>query len=374
MFKLAKLLAIVVLAFSMVPAAQAHPVASSSPSCVPAGDTGLTTLIVAKNQQHITDMTIDATGCDVGIFVPPDSKNVVIRDDEIFGANIHAIFVQDSTHILIDHNNVHDNSVGVQNVTCDRPHEGQTCVNEGKAIQLDGTSHSLVSHNVITKDLFGGISIADDGPVDPGAPNPGTLLPANDNLVLGNQISQVSHDCGIVVAAYNGQTISDNKILNNNIEGSLPPFGVNPYVGQIVVATDGPDAHIENTMIVNNVINGSTLPGIVLHANAPGDSISGTKIISNTLGNNGYYPAFFSTPNTPVATDGPTGISIVAEVNPQAPVTPPTISGTVLINNEISPDQNGVWLCNTSGTDMINTPNHQSDVTNPVAKCAAGGN
>ena len=145
-------------------------------------------------------------------------------------------------------------------------------------------------------------------------------------------------------------------------------------MGQIVVATDGPDAHIENTMIVNNVINGSTLPGIVLHANAPGDSISDTKIISNTLGNNGYYPAFFSTPNTPVATDGPTGISIVAEVNPQAPVTPPTISVTVLINNEITADQNGVWLCNTSGTDMINTPNHQSDVTNPLAKCAAGGN
>ncbi len=101
MFKLVKLLAIVVLVFSIVPAVQARPVASSTPSCVPAGDTGLTTLIVAKNHQHITGMTIDATGCDVGIFVPPDSKNVVIRDDEIFGANIHAIFVQDSTHILI---------------------------------------------------------------------------------------------------------------------------------------------------------------------------------------------------------------------------------------------------------------------------------
>src|SRR6266704_463250 len=138
MFKLVKLLAIVVLVFSIVPAVQARPVASSTPSCVPAGDTGLTTLIVAKNHEHIAGMTIDATGCDVGIFVPPDSKNVVIRDDEIFGANIHAIFVQDSTHVLIDHNN-------------------------------------------------------------------------------------------------------------------------------------GPDAHIENTMIVKNVENGSTLPGLVLHANAPRD-------------------------------------------------------------------------------------------------------
>jgi hypothetical protein len=109
-----------------------------------------------------------------------------------------------------------------------------------------------------------------------------------------------------------------------------------------------------------------------VHSNAPGDSISGTFIIGNTLGNNGYYPPFFSTPNTPVADNGTTAISLVAEAFPGMQL-PPSISGTVLINNTISPDQNGLWLCNTMATTIINTPNQASNVTNPVVTCANGG-
>lgn len=365
--KTIKLLTIMVLTLAIIPAIQP---ARASPTCTPAGTTGLTALMIASNHQHITGQTIDATGCDVGIFVPPGSKNVVIMKNEIFGAGIHGIFVQDSSHIRIENNYVHDNSAGVPAVSCD--FVSPPCVNEGKAIQLVGTSHSTIAHNMVTQDKFGGIAVTDDGPIDPGALNPGALLPGNDNLVLGNQITQVANDCGIVIAVYNNQTVSNNRVMNNNVQGSLPPFGVNPFVGQIVVATDGPDAHIRDTAIINNVVNGSTLPGIVIHSNAPGDSITGTVIIRNRLGNNGYYPPFFSSPNTPVASDGPTGISIVAEAAPGM-TNPPTISGTVLINNTISPDQNGVWLCNTNGTTLINTPNHKSDVTNPVVTCPSGG-
>jgi parallel beta-helix repeat protein len=354
----------------MIPVA-IHPALATSPSCSAAGTTGLTTLMTAKSHQVISGKTIDATGCDVGIFVPPGSKNVVIMKDDISGAGIHGIFVQDSSNIAIRNNNVHDNSAGVPTVSCDFVRAGP-CVAEGKAIQLDGTSNSIIAHNTITNDQFGAISIADDGPIDAGALNPGTLSPANNNLVIGNQITKVAHDCGIVVAVYNHVTASNNLIINNDVEGSLPPFGVNPYVGQIVVATDGPNATIQNTFIINNVINGSTLPGIVVHSNAPGDTISGTFIAGNELGNNGYYPPFFSTPNTPVAANGPTAISLVAEASPGMPQ-PPTISGTVLINNAISPDQNGVWLCNTTGTTIINTPDNQSNVTNPVVTCENGG-
>ena len=367
--KTLRLAIVLLLGLSMIPVA-IHP-ALATASCSPAGTTGLTTLMTAHSHQVISGKTIDARGCDVGIFVPPGSKHVVITRNDIFGAGIHAIFVQDSANIAIRNNNVHDNSAGVPKVSCDFVKSGP-CVAEGKAIQLDGTSNSIIAHNTITNDQFGGISIADDGPVDAGALNPGTLSPANNNLVIGNQVTQVAHDCGIVVAVYNHVTASNNLIINNNIEGSLPPFGVNPYVGQIVVATDGPDATIQNTFIINNVVNGSTLPGIVVHSNAPGDNISRTFIASNTLGNNGYYPPFFSTPNTPVAANGTTAISLVAEASPGMPQAP-TISGTVLINNTVSPDQNGVWLCNTTGTTIINTPNHQSSVTNDVVTCANGG-
>jgi parallel beta-helix repeat protein len=367
--KTLRLAIVLLLGLSMIPVA-IHPALATPSSCSAAGTTGLTTLITAKSHQVISGKTIDATGCDIGIFVPPGSSHVVIMKDDISGAGIHGIFVQDSSNIAIRNNNVHDNSAGVPKVSCDfvKP----PCVAEGKAIQLDGTSNSIVAHNTITNDQFGGISIADDGPIDAGALNPGTLSPANNNLVIGNQITRVAHDCGIVVAVYNHVTASNNLIINNNVEGSQPPFGVNPYVGQIVVATDGPNATIQNTFIINNVINGSTLPGIVVHSNAPGDTISGTFIVSNKIGNNGYYPPFFSTPNTPVAANGPTGISLVAEASPGMPQ-PPTISGTFLINNAISPDQNGVWLCNTTGTTSINTPNNQSNVTNPLVTCENGG-
>jgi hypothetical protein len=219
--------------------------------------------------------------------------------------------------------------------------------------------------------MFGGIAVTDDGLVDPGALNPGTPSPAMNNVVDHNDISEVSNDCGIVIAVYNGETAVGNVVTHNTVYGSSPPFGVNPYVGQIVVATDGPGATISNTVVDHNTVIGSTLPGIVVHSNAPGDSISGTVVDHNKLGNNGYYPPFFSSPNTPVAADGPTGISLVAEAYGQPDA--PTISGTILSHNSISPDTIGVWLCQTSGTTFDHTPDGGSSVTHAVVTCSSGG-
>jgi parallel beta-helix repeat protein len=338
-------------------------------SCSPAGTTGLTTLITAHSGQTIKDKNIDATGCDIGIFVPPGSSNVVIMKNTVSGAGIHGIFAQDSSHILIDQNTVTGNSGGVPAVSCD--FIAPPCVNEGKAIQLSGVSSSIVSHNSVTNDLFGGIAVTDDGAVDPGALNPGGSYPAVHNIVMGNYISEVSNDCGIVIAVYNAQVASDNMVMNNRVYGSLPPFGVNPYVGQIVVATDGPNATIKGTLVSGNTVVGSTLPGIVIHSNAPGDAIIGTFVKQNTLGMNGYYPPFFSSPNTPVASDGPTGISVVAEAYGQPNA--PTISGTTLLHNLIGPDENGVWLCQTTGTSFNHTPDKGSTAVNAVVTCASGG-
>ena len=343
---------------------------ATSSSCIPAGSTGLTTLWIAHSNQVISHKTIDATGCDIGVYVPPGSSNVVISNDAITGAGIHGIFAQDSTHVLISNNDVYGNSGGVPAVSCD--FINPPCVNEGKAIQLSGTSYSVVLHNTVTNDLFGGIAVTDDGAVDPGALNPGNPNSAIHNLIIGNTISEVSNDCGIVIAVYNTETASDNMVMNNAIYGSSPPFGVNPYVGQIVVATDGPFATITGTVVKGNTVVGSTLPGIVVHSNAPGDSISGTVIRQNTLGNNGYYPSFFATPNTPTVSDGPTGISLVAEAY-SGMSNNPTITGTTLSHNTIGPDSIGVWLCQTTGTTIQNTPDQGSSVTHALVTCASGG-
>ncbi len=347
----------------------AVPPVYATSQCTPAGTTGLTTLITASSGQVVKNQNIDATGCDIGVFVPPGSSNVVIMMNTITGAGVHGIFVQDSSNVQVSMNTVTGNSGGVPAVSCD--FISPPCVNEGKAIQLSGTSYSIVSHNTVNNDLFGGIAVTDDGAVDPGALSPGGSNDAVHNLVSGNVISNVSNDCGIVIAVYNSQVASDNMVIGNQVYGSSPPFGVNPYVGQIVVATDGPFASIQGTVVSGNTVVGSTLPGIVVHSNAPGDSISGTVIKQNTLGNNGYYPSFFSSPNTPVASDGPTGISLVAEAYGQPDA--PTISGTVLSHNLVGPDTIGVWLCQTTGTTFNHTPDKGSTVTNAVVACASGG-
>jgi Right handed beta helix region len=342
------------------------PAHAAAATCTAAGTTGLTTDVTATSGQWVTG-TIDATGCDVGVYVPPGSSGVVIANANISGANIHGIFVQDSSNVVIWGNSVVGNSGGVPAVSCD--FVAPPCVAEGKAIQLVGTSNSWISNNVIKNDLFGGIAITDDGAVDPGALNPGTSSPANSNFVANNHISDVSNDCGIVIAVYNAGSANDNVVFGNTVLGDLPPFGVHPHVGQIVVAGDGPGAAISNTFIFGNTISGSTLPGIVVHSNAPGDVISNTNIWGNTINNNGYYPSFFSSPNTPVADNGTTGISIVAEAYPGMP-SPPAITGTTLFSNSISADMNGIWLCKSTGTIILG---QQYSTTHDVVVCASGG-
>jgi len=326
--------------------------------------------MTAHSGQVVSGQTVNAHGCDVGIFVPPGSKHVIITGDIVTKAKIHAIFVQDSSYITINRNKVVNNSAGVPAVSCD--FVAPPCVNEGKAIQLSGTSHSVVSNNYLARDFFGGIAVTDDGSVDPGALNPGSSLAAVDNKVTGNFITRVSNDCGIVIAAYNALKSTGNVVIGNTVRGSPPPFGVHPFVGQIVIATDGPGAKIANTLVENNVVVGSTLPGIVVHSNAPGDVISFTTIIGNRIANNGYYPSFFSTTNTPVQDNGTVGISLVAEAFPPFPGAP-VLTHTTLVDNTISRDHIGVWLCNTSHTSFVNTPGSSSNVPQGIVVCSHGG-
>src|SRR5579884_1951217 len=70
---------------------------NGSNECKPAGSTGLTAFMIVHSNKVVTGMTINANGCDIGIYVPPGSKNVVINHDNIYNANIHGIFVQDSS-------------------------------------------------------------------------------------------------------------------------------------------------------------------------------------------------------------------------------------------------------------------------------------
>lgn len=348
-------------------------------ACSAAGSTGLTAATILTSRQQLTGTTVNATGCDIGIYVSPGSDNVLISGDTVTGANEHGIFVQDSSHVTIQYNVVTGN--GVAGHACPPSGPAPTgCIAEDKGVELVGTSDSVVSQNVVSHNLAdGGIGVADDGPTDPGAPNtnPGTNHGAKNNVVSNNLIIDNSNGCGIVIAAYNQGTPVDNtQAIGNTVIGSAPATGQifpphNSFIGQIVVATDGPFAQVSNTQVVSNSLDGSELPGIVLHANVFGDVLSQTDIHDNVIGDNGYYPGPPAVnPNDPGISQGTTGISLIAEIG--GTDTPaPMLSHTNVNSNTILNDKNGVWLC---GTDHTNIHQTQGNAINAVVTCHAGGN
>jgi hypothetical protein len=346
-------------------------------ACTPAGSTGLTAfMVVTHSHTIISGKTINATGCDVGIYVSPGLSYVTITSTTVSGAGQHGIFVQDDTHVAITHNLVFNN--GVAGKAC--PPVGPPpmgCIPEDKGIQLVGTSDSTVSHNVVSNNTAdGGIGIGDDGSQNPGAPLgvAGGSLKAMNDVVSYNTIDDNTKGCGIVIAAYNpGVGITNVTARGNTIIGQAPgtPIGATgPFIGQIVVATDAPSVTISNVKVIGNSLNGAFLPGIVLHANVFGDKILNTRIVGNTIANTGYYPGPpNATSNTPTSIQGTTGISIVAEntasTSPRAVISHTTISGNTVLGVN-----NGVWLCFTKHT----TINGESgNPTHAKVTCVSGG-
>ncbi len=346
-------------------------------ACLPAGSTGLTANVILASNDQLIGSTVNATGCDLGIYVGPGSDKVLISGVTVTGANEHGIFVQDSSHVTIQYSVVTGN--GVNGHAC--PPAGPappTCIAEDKGIELVGTSDSVVTQNVVSDNhADGGIGVADDGPTDPGAPGtfPGYNHGAKNDVVSNNLIIDNSSGCGIVIAAYNqGTPVENVQVLGNTVIGSAPASGQyfpppGSYIGQIVVATDGPFATISNTQVVGNNLDGSELPGIVVHSNVFGDVIDHTLIQDNIIADNGYYPGLPAVnPNDPGVSQGTTGMALIAE-----PGGTPTavLSHSNVGSNTILHDTNGVWLC---GTAQTNIHQLQGNSTNPIVTCNAGGN
>jgi Right handed beta helix region len=366
--------------------------AVSSPECLPAGGTGLTAVEVASSHQTIRGISINAAGCDVGIYIGPGTTGVTINNVKITGANDHGIFVQDASHISIKDSTVTGN--GVARHACPTPFSPPPCIHEDKALQLVGTTDSVVSNNIVGHNVAdGGIGIADDGPASVGG-DPAALTasatspqPSQNVRVTGNVIVDNTNGCGIVVAGYDANVgVRNIEVRDNTIVGAppatpdqLPPLGgpfggLGSYYGQIVIAGDGPFTKVSNVQVVGNHLDGSLLPGIVLHANVFGDNITNTNVKDNTLNDNGWYPPFFVSKgdtNVPFSPDT-TGISVVAEVGvfPSSLGPAPAISHTTIDSNNVSGDKIGVWLC---GTDHTTISDLDGSSTSPEVTCEAGG-
>ncbi len=348
------MLAVFAFPFAMgLVAVQSTAAYAASSSCTAAGSTGLTAAIVATANQSISGQTVNAAGCDIGIYVGPGVTGVTITGSTIIGANDHGIFVQDSSNVTISSNTVQDNGLA--------PNKA---INENKAIELVGTSNSTITGNTVDGNVAdGGIGLADDGAIDPGAPNPGTPNASTNDTISNNTISGNYGGCGIVIASYNSVGVSQITITGNHIIGSPGQFGPHgPVIGQIVVATDAPSAKTSGITISGNSITGSFLAGITLHANAPLDSITGTVIQNNTLIANNWADV----------NGAPQTNAIALEVNPiPAPVTP-VLSGTTITGNTMTGQQVGVWQSwQVSGTNL--SGNNFSGATLQYTQPSPGG-
>ena len=308
--------------------AGAVPSAAAS-SCSAAGSTGLTAAVVVTSS--VSGISVNATGCDIGLYVPPGTSGITISGVTVTGANDHGIFVQDASDITITGSTVEGNGVA--------PTSG---IGDNKALMLVGTSDSTVTGNTVTGNLAdGGIGVYDDGPVDVGAPKPGTASPATGDTVSQNTVSGNLGGCAIVVSSASADNpaagVSDVVVRGNVLTGAPGKFGPRgPVVGGIVVAGRAES----NVTVTGNDVTGQGMPGIVVHSNAPGDVVTGVSITDNTLSGNDW-----------LATNGPTvPAAIVLGVTPIPPPMTPVISGTVISGNTISGEHFGIWIAGATGT------------------------
>ena len=304
----------------------------------------------------------------MGVYVGPGVEGVVIANATISGANDHGIFVQDTSNVVIEDSLI--TNIGLMShPVCPTGRPSSTCIIDDKEIELVGTNGVLVRRNTVTYDpTDGGIAVVDDGALNAGSfGKPGSLRPSVGNVVMNNLIYGSPGGCDILVASFNaGAGASGNTVVGNLALGSSPGNG--SYEGQIVIATNGPNATVSGTTLSGNLIDGSLLPGIVLHANVPGSTITNTLIENNLISNNGFYPSSYATPNTPTGSNGTTGIALEAEVAPGMP-SPPSITGTSVMFNTILNDQNGLWTCNTSDTNITQL---SGNATVPILDCHTG--
>lgn len=319
------ILGLVPLSFGLVAGAST---ALASPSCWSTAS-GLTAKVVAKSGWTI-DGVIDATGCDVGVYVGAGVTGVEIMHATISNANDHGILVQDTWNVGILDNTVINNDIAVH-----------TAIPEDKPISLVGTNHVTVSDNLVTGNTgSGGIGIYDDGAVNPTGLKAGMPLPGNDNTVTYNQVINNMGDCGIVVAAYNpgkGEGVSGNMIEGNTVSRN---------VAGIVIAADAPGTMVTNNFVLWNTITDNAIPGIIVHSNAPGDVVSGTVIHRNTVSGNGPD----MDPSVNLA--APAGIVLAgATFGPNTP--PAIVTNTYVTYNWVKNEHFGVAEVNAQNSTVL---------------------
>ena len=302
---------------------------------------GMTAAVVATNGQTIDSSggNIDATGCDIGVYVGPGIDGVTIGGSTasdgvtISGANDTGVFAEDNTALTVENDTIQGNGVN--------PASG--IISYGGVV-LAGETDAAVSANTVSNNGGGGLFVNDNGPVDPGTAAAGTgpLTPATDNTVSGNTMSGNYGNCGIVYATHNsGGSITGGGIADNTITGHVGVIhSTGPDVGGIVVATASPGATLANVPVTDNTVSASYEGGIIIHSHAPHDVVTGVSITGNNVGPGNNWGQ----------TNGPpTTAGIIVGVDQLPPAIAPTITNTTVAQNTISGQFYGIWISGVTG-------------------------
>src|SRR6202023_2456183 len=136
--------------------------------------------MIALNAQTITLANVNATGCDIGIYVGSGINNVTITGTTVSNANDEGILAEENTGLTVTASSITNNTLN--------PH---STIPDEHAVMLDGDVNASITNNTVTGNNSGGIGLADNGPVDPGTPNPGpgTPVASTGNTISGNTLS-----------------------------------------------------------------------------------------------------------------------------------------------------------------------------------------
>jgi len=327
-------------AFSTIPVVAALGLATAGAaqaqaSCTPdVGGTGLSAAVVARAHQRISHRVVDATGCDIGIYVGAGARRVSIRSTTVTGANFQGIFAERTSHLTISHSTVTRNAFNTIDPSAPPlPGSGvHSWVGQSFAISLFGVSHAAVSGNKVYNNGRGGIGLMDNGPFDPGAKmqnqNPDAPLVRSSHVkIVDNKTWANYNGCGIVAATQNvGGRLSRLSIRGNRIVGTgLGAAG--PDIGGIVVAADLPGSKVAHVNVNDNRVRKSFEAGLIVNAEAPGSSTTAVHLYGNKVsGNNvGHLEA-------------PDTAGVVTFAAPGA-----ANHGTMIWGNDISNQFYGVW-------------------------------
>jgi hypothetical protein len=312
------------------------------------GGSGLSAAVVAKSGQTIAHKTIDAAGCDIGIYVGPGVSGVTIDAVKVTGASFQGILAEKTSHLKVEHSILTGNGFKTIDKSAPKLPSGvHSLVSQSFAISLFGVSDAMVMDNKVYNNGRGGIGVMDNGPNNPGTITQDHSAPvvgsAND-MISGNKVWKNYNGCGIVLATQNvGGTLSNMVVTGNVIHGTGISRTNGPDIGGLVVAADLPNSTVSNVTVSHNRVTGSFEGGLIVNAEAPGSSTQNVRVVDNLAAKNNI--GHLEAPNT-------AGIIIFAATAAKLP--PKTNQaeniGTVVSGNTESGQVYRIW---SSGDNQI---------------------